>query len=1833
MTPRFAVNRITLAFVLLLLLGAGASSASVLASHKAEASVGVSDPAQVLAQQTAAPQSAPPQRPPAPLRGPVEDPAPFGTFTEEDEYDQYDSRLHDDRGGIPTRQRDSGLADADRLPFFDVGGALAVPNTDDAEDIARDFLASRIENNVSVQSGGADFSLELEHRFNLREGSPTHMVFRETFEGIPVFEGQVQVDVLQDGTVLRADMPGALHTPDVSSDAHISAEDAIRAAANAVIPGRVFTLEETAAASGADRHSKFEGSDGFSEINTSLVYFPSATATQLGWQIYMSPSPDKFYSIIVSADSGELLRSSNLVVSEAPEGNVFAAPNVPNPDVGAPSVEPFTGWPPGVLDCFQVPVNYGGDDCWVADLGPGYTFGNNVVSWADPDGDQFFDAIPSPTGDRHFNFDFTDSYNLTGQLLPDAGAATTNLFYWNNVIHDWLYGLGFTEAAGNFQYDNFGLGGEQEDRVRAFAQVGDVINNAFFGTPPDGLSPQMVMGLFLPGLRRVDTSFAADIIVHEYVHGLTNRMVGGPGNVEALAGPQSAGMGEGWSDLYATSFLDEPTVGQYAVASPTGIRSVRYDDSGHTFGLFGTLRTFPHHVGGISLGHPEVHDDGEIWATVLWDLRQEMIAADPVDGRANFEFLVTQALALTPPNPSMLEARDAVVIAAGIPGILTAGPTPTQCDVFSVFAARGFGASAALNHVQAGLSPEWAISVFEAFDMPPECGGTPIGPGADVFVDGMETGTNGWTADGQWHQSTLLAADGTTSWYFGDEATGTFDSFVPNFGSLTSPVIDLTGVERATIEWDQNLRTQGVLSQFFLPEAGYLLVSQDLGATWQTASVLAHDSSGAKFNHHTVDISRFAGGPIMTMFHFDTGYGNPLSPSPSSPVPIPVPGGWFIDNIRVAALPQLDSDGGPLTPGTPVAGSVDHFDDTDPFSFDGTQGDFVEIAVVATPGSILNPGMAVISPSGTVIGVDNAGNHGNVSSLILPLPETGTYDVIALGRNSMGAYSIEANAVTIVDDDGGPVSAGGNVGGTVDFDGDEDDFTFDGLAGQVAQIDVHRSVGSGLDPVVELIAPDGTVAFNDNNSGPGNSALLVAPLFQDGQYTARVQGNPSTGDYDLSLSFPSVADIGGGPLADGTQVNASIDFSQDTDIWTFDASIWDLVRIIVTPSPGSPIDPRAWLVFPSEEFTFDDDRGPGNGAMIEMQLGETGQFEVVVAAGDNAVGNYDVHVQFVNDVGEGGLIGFDPSAVEVGSGPGNTFLGSIDVPGDGDFVQFSGEAGTPVIIRMQKTENSPVDTAFDLFDPSGNYVDTGSTGSPFWDNSDAVLETVLSETGNYTISPYSQNSGLGGYSVTIAEDAGGGPIVLGQTVHGTVDLGTDDDAWFFSLDATTDVSILLGPPEQGEVSATFHDSGAYIPALFLFSEFEFIDVSVGQFPNDTISLNATLDAGTYVISALAALDNSVGEYQLSLLPTSIAADIEVVKNGGPNPVVGGEDLVYEIVVTNNGPAEATNVQVLDLLPFGTELIGFDPQPPTCDLGPDPATGQATVACQLGNLADGQSATVFIGVAVAENIPDGTVITNYVAAVAEEPDHEPGNNQWWTDTTVISPGYIGPVLIQPVAPRAVIGSLPFDSAVLALDLPLLALDDGDDAAAQGELKQPLQGAQYVIEYDPSLLAPREVIPGYGISDCLPIANAEVPGIIALAFACTSGRSGTPLHMWTVTFDTAPVAQVTRTGLQVSEVFLGDSSVPPRPIEGIGGGEEFDIVPAICGDLNTDGLVNVLDAIIGAKVIVGQVDPTFAQNILGDLNSSGDITVLDLIQMLQFLVGNVDELHCGSNPNDI
>ena len=61
------------------------------------------------------------------------------------------------------------------------------------------------------------------------------------------------------------------------------------------------------------------------------------------------------------------------------------------------------------------------------------------------------------------------------------------------------------------------------------------------------------------------------------------------------------------------------------------------------------------------------------------------------------------------------------------------------------------------------------------------------------------------------------------------------------------------------------------------------------------------------------------------------------------------------------------------------------------------------------------------------------------------------------------------------------------------------------------------------------------------------------------------------------------------------------------------------------------------------------------------------------------------------------------------------------------------------------------------------------------------------------------------------------------------------------------------------------------------------------------------------------------------------------------------------------------------------------------------------------------------------------------------------------------------------------------------------------------------------------------------------------------------------------------------------------------------------PAVCGDQNRDGVVNIVDVIINLQIAVGLVDPTPTQKALGDLNRDASVDVLDAITALRYIVG--------------
>ena len=388
---------------------------------------------------------------------------------------------------------------------------------------------------------------------------------------------------------------------------------------------------------------------------------------------------------------------------------------------------------------------------WIND-GVNETRGNNVDAHLDLDANNVAD-LPRPQGSPFRVFDFP--FDPTQSPTSYRAASVVQLFYWCNWMHDQLYDLGFTEAAGNFQGTNFGRGGAENDAIQADAQDGSGFNNANFSAGTDGSPGRMQMYLFNGPTTNRDASFDAEIILHEYTHGLSNRRVGGGGGISSL---QTAGMGEGWSDFYALALLSsagDDVNGNYAM----GAYSTK-DFFGETANYYFGIRHYPYstslaknpltfkdidegqvdaHVGVprntvIGGTASEVHSQGEVWCSLLWEARAGLINKFGFTiGNQLILQLVTDGMGLSPANPTYLEARDAIIQADLV---LTGGTN--RNELWTAFAKRGLGflATAPPNYTTTGVVEDYSLP--DDLRISPSSVGVFNGPVGGPFVPLMK---------------------------------------------------------------------------------------------------------------------------------------------------------------------------------------------------------------------------------------------------------------------------------------------------------------------------------------------------------------------------------------------------------------------------------------------------------------------------------------------------------------------------------------------------------------------------------------------------------------------------------------------------------------------------------------------------------------------------------------------------------------------------------------------------------------------------------------------------------------------------------------------------------------------------------------------------------------------------------------------------------------------------------------------------------------------------------------------------------------------------------------
>ena len=664
-----------------------------------------------------------------------------------------------------------------------------------------------------------------------------HVTFAQSFDGIPVFGGTVTVHIDSTGEIVR-----------VTSTA---------ARGDGRQRNRVLTATDAATIASGDVNP--EGAPFLRDVTASLVWFAIDGGLRLAWHVELEPEgPPQFYDVLIDAETGELLLRRNRVLDANGSGRVMQSTATLALDPRRPDQMPA-----GTAAC-PPPLNHELRDLTVPFRDPatvlgdtGRLSGNNVHIHRG--NGQTDSALGTFDGSRWL-FDFP---------FNSAGSAETALFFALNFAHDFFYDLGFDEAAGNFQVSNFGRGGVGGDPIRAVARAAGR-NNATFQPAPDGSSP--VISMFLwdgsncwsedvdgDGLLDIDGDFDTDIVLHEFHHGVSHRLN------TSFNGAEADAIGEGGSDFFAYSINGDTNLAEYS--RPGGLRAVNgkgYNDWTCLLGLF-----------------CEPHDNGEIWANVLWDLRErfrrDLVRGSEAAAINEVHQIYVDGLKLSPPSPTMLDLRDAMMEADAIrnPGTPQG---PNFCALWETFAGRGMGLSAS------DTAANGFNQVIANFSVPPGCNAPPSPPAVTLTVTSA-TATEAGPTSGIFTitraevSPTALSVNVATS---GTAARGSDYVTIPS-GVTIPPGAASVDVPVVPID-DTNLEGNETVALTLRSGSGYVIagtpsgtvtiISDDVAPDLIVSTLTVPSTAGAGLTMTVTDTTRNQGtGPVAastTSFYLST---------------------------------------------------------------------------------------------------------------------------------------------------------------------------------------------------------------------------------------------------------------------------------------------------------------------------------------------------------------------------------------------------------------------------------------------------------------------------------------------------------------------------------------------------------------------------------------------------------------------------------------------------------------------------------------------------------------------------------------------------------------------------------------------------------------------------------------------------------------------------------------------------------------------------------------------------------------------------------------------------
>jgi len=443
--------------------------------------------------------------------------------------------------------------------------------------------------------------------------------------------------------------------------------------------------------------------------------------------------------------------------------------------------------------------------------------------------------------------------------------------------------------------------------------------------------------------------------------------------------------------------------------------------------------------------------------------------------------------------------------------------------------------------------------------------------------------------------------------------------------------------------------------------------------------------------------------------------------------------------------------------------AIDYNGDTDWYSVTLTAGVAYQIWIEGFDnggGSLGDPYLGIFNAWGSFL-TYNDDYFGHDPFVYFIPTSTGTYYLSAeeFGNNATGSYriTIEDDAVdstaTVAS-----VSVNGSFYEDVGFGVDDSDWVRVSLvAGVTYQFDMIGSTNDGsgaqtlADPWLALANSAGVVLASDDDSGLGyNARIFYTPSTSGTYYLIAQEALDAAGGYRLMVNASPVA----GSITAGGTVNASVDFSGDTDLYSITLSAGVLYNF--TLAGGTLADPFLELLdADGAVLTSNDDYG-GLNAFVSYTPASTGTYYLAAReSGNDATGTYTLSVSGTS--GDDYLAGTGTTgAISIGA----SAVGDIETGGDRDWFRVTLNAGQTYTFRL----NAAVSGG--LSDPYLSIYNSGGTYLAADDDSGGSLNSALvftpSSTGTYYLEARAYGSGTGDYVLSASgfQSDGTAPTVL-----------------------------------------------------------------------------------------------------------------------------------------------------------------------------------------------------------------------------------------------------------------------------------------------------------------------------------------------------------------------------------------------------------------------------------------------------------------------------------------